>query len=108
MQARDDVQERFLSIFPRTDGNAVSALTLGSHGCWSTACPKSLPFKSGCACTHLAASTTCSGNVDAARICATSESGYSAIGATSCCNWSGVCCVCAGGACVPCAEACAS
>src|SRR5258707_8656910 len=43
------------------DGNAVSALTLGSHGCWSTACPKASPFKSGCSCTHLSASTTCSG-----------------------------------------------
>src|SRR5579863_2968522 len=29
--ASDDVQERFLSIFPRTLGNAVSALTLGSQ-----------------------------------------------------------------------------
>ncbi len=79
-------------MFPRTDGNAVSALTLGSQGCWSTAWPKASPFKSGCACSHLSASTTCSGNVDAARICATSESGYSAIGATNCCNCSGVCC----------------
>src|SRR6266478_3323044 len=50
-----------------------------------------VPFKSGCACTHWSASRTCSGNVDAARICATSESGYSAIGATSRCNCSGAC-----------------
>ena len=66
-------------MFPRTYGNAARTLTLGSQGCWSTALPKSAPFKSGCACTHRSASTTCSGKVDAARICATSESGYSAI-----------------------------
>src|ERR1039457_1841947 len=102
---RDEELERFSSILPRTDGNAASALTLGSQGCWSTACPKASPFKSGFACTHLSAWTTCSGNVDAARICATSESGYSAIGATNCCNCSGACCV-YGGACAACAGAC--
>ncbi len=62
-------------MFPRTDGNAASALTLGSQGSWSTAWAKSSPFKSGCDCTHRSTSTTCSGNVEAARICATSESG---------------------------------
>ena len=46
----------------------------------------------GCDCTQRSASTICSGNVDAARICATSESGYSAIGATNCRNCSGCCC----------------
>jgi hypothetical protein len=65
---------------------------LGSQDCWPTAWPKASPFKSGCASIHRSVSTTCSGNVDAARICATSESGYSAIGATNCCNCSGVCC----------------
>src|SRR5271165_3896459 len=94
-------------MFPRTDGNAVSALTLGSQGCWSTVWPKASPFKSGCACTHRSASTTCSGKVDAARIWATRESGYSAIGATNCCNCSGVCCACAGAG-GACAKACGS
>ena len=73
-------------MLPRTEGNAVSAFTLGSHGCWSTAWPRASPFKSGFACTHRSASTTCSGNVAAAKICATNESGYRAIGATSRCS----------------------
>src|SRR5579862_4294312 len=61
-------------MFPSTDGNAASAFTLGSHGCWSTALPSSSPFKSGFACTQRSASTTSSGKVDAASICATRES----------------------------------
>src|SRR6516164_731468 len=69
----------FLSMLPSTEGNAVSAFTLGSQFIWSTACPRASPLKSGCACTHRSASTTCSGNVAAERIYATSESGYNAI-----------------------------
>src|SRR6516165_6907946 len=80
----------FLSMLPSTEGNAVSAFTLGSQFIWSTACPRASPLTSGCCSTQRSASTTCSGNVDAERICATSESGYSAMGATICCNCSGV------------------
>src|SRR5208337_414755 len=61
---------KILVIFPSTDGNAVNALTLGSQGCWSTACARASPFNSGCACTHRSASTTSSGKVAAANICA--------------------------------------
>src|SRR4051812_45660634 len=78
-----DAQERFLSRFARTDGNCVSALTLGSHDCWSTACARACPVRPEFCSIQRSASTISVGYVHAARICATSASGYSAMGATS-------------------------
>src|SRR5437879_2786110 len=65
---------------------------LGSQSCLSTSSLSCCPFSSGCCCIQRSASTISVGYVEAARICATNASGYRAIGATSCCNCSGVCC----------------
>src|SRR3984893_4074526 len=40
-----------------TEGNWVSALILGSQGCWSTALARSFPLRFGCSCTQRSAST---------------------------------------------------
>src|SRR6266481_5259502 len=83
---RDEVQERFLSMFSRTDGNCTMAFTLGSQSCLSTSLASLSPLSSVCLCIQRSASTISVGYVEAARICATRASGYKAIGATSCCN----------------------
>src|SRR5260370_8985635 len=87
----DDVQDRFLSMFSRTEGNCVIAFTLGSQFCLSTSFPKSSPFRLECLCIQRSASTICVGYFEAARICDTNTSGYNAIGATICCNSCGDC-----------------
>src|SRR5438105_5775974 len=78
-------------MFASTEGNCVIALTLGSQDCSSTAWASCSPFNSECCCTQRSASTISVGYVEAARICATSASGYSATGATNCSNCSGLC-----------------
>src|SRR5229473_7226350 len=83
---REEVQERFLSMFSRTEGNCARAFTLGSQSCLSTSLAKFSPLSSECRCIQRSASTISVGYVEAARICATRASGYKAIGATSCCN----------------------
>src|SRR5467141_2478510 len=88
---RDEVQERFLSMFSRTDGNCTMAFTLGSQSCLSTSLASLSPLSPACLCIQRSASTICVGYVEAARICATKASGYKAIGATSCCNCWGDC-----------------
>src|SRR5580692_5488594 len=54
---RDEVQERFLSMFSRTDGNCVRAFTLGSQGCLSTSFASSSPLSLEWLCIHRSAST---------------------------------------------------
>ncbi len=66
-------------IISSTVGKYISALTDGSHACASMAASAGL----GSPRTHCAATTTSSGYVAAGRICASSESGYSAMGARS-------------------------
>src|SRR6266481_5295921 len=87
----DDVQERFLSMFSRTEGNCAIAFTLGSQSRLSTSLASLSPLRSECLCIQRSASTISFGYVEAARTCATRASGYRAIGATSCCNSCGVC-----------------
>src|SRR6267143_2302639 len=96
---RDEVQERFLSMFSRTDGNCVRAFMLGSQGCLSTSFASSSPLRLEWLCIHRSASTISLGYVEAARICATRASGYKAMGATSCCSSWGECCTGAAGDC---------
>src|SRR5229473_6614062 len=95
----DDVQERFLSMFSRTEGNCAIAFTLGSQSCLSTSLASLSPLTSECLCSQRSASTICVGYVEAARTCATRASGYNAIGATSCCNSCGDCCTAGAGDC---------
>src|SRR6267378_6921916 len=87
-----EVQERFLSMLARTEGNCVSAFTLGSQGILSTAWASASPFRFVFCCIQRSASTISVGYVDAARTCATKASGYRAIGATSCSSCWGDCC----------------
>src|SRR5260370_28405765 len=82
----DDVEERFLSMFSRSEGHCAIAVTLGSQSCLSTSLASLSPLRSECLCIQRSASTISVGYVEAARICATRASGYRAIGATSCCN----------------------
>src|SRR6267378_4919054 len=96
---RDEVQERFLSMFSRTEENWVTAFTLGSQGCLSTSFASSSPLRLEWLCIHRSASTISLGYVEAARICATRASGYKAMGATSCCSSWGECCTGAAGDC---------
>src|SRR5271166_111476 len=53
---------------------------LGSQGCWSTAFARASPLRFACACSQRSA----------ARTWARRGSGYKAMGATNCCNSSGV------------------
>src|SRR5215475_425464 len=70
-----------------TEGNWVSALILGSHGCLFASAASCSPFEPGLSRIHRAASTTWVGYVAAARIWPTNASGYRAIGATNCCKF---------------------
>src|SRR5260221_11468228 len=83
---RDQVQDRFLYIFSRGEGNCAMAFTLGSQSCLSNCLASSSTFSLEFLCIQRSASTICVGYVEAARICATKASGYKAIGATSCCS----------------------
>src|ERR1700722_20901849 len=87
-------------MFSRTDGNCARDFTLGSQDFLSTSLASSSPLSSEWLCIQRSASTISAGYVAAARICATSASGYKAIGATSCCNSCAVCCTGCVGACV--------
>jgi len=78
-------------MLARTEGNCVSAFTLGSQGILSTAWASASPFRFVFCCIQRSASTISVGYVDAARTCATKASGYRAIGATSCSScWGGL------------------
>src|SRR5215469_11737019 len=70
-----EVQLRLLARLLRTDGNCVSAFTLGSHGWASTACIRVAPERFLLNCRKLLAAAIWSGKVAAPRIWATSESG---------------------------------
>src|ERR1700732_3775666 len=54
---RDEVQERFLSMFSRTDGNCAMAFTLGSQFCLSTSLARSSPLRLEWLCIQRSAST---------------------------------------------------
>src|SRR5882762_8422336 len=61
----DEVQLRFVAMLASTEGNCVSAFTLGSHGCWSTACSRAEPLSLPFCWAHPAAAATWSGKVEA-------------------------------------------
>src|ERR1700680_783943 len=42
---REEVQLRFVAKLASTEGNCVSAFTLGSHGCASTVCIRVFPVR---------------------------------------------------------------
>src|SRR5215510_2586435 len=84
------VKSSFSFIISSTWGKFTSDLTLGSQVCCSRAVVRASPFRVLFALSHRAASTTSRGYVDAIRICDTSESGYSAMGATNCSISSGL------------------
>ena len=77
------VQSSFSLIMVSTCGKLTRDLTLASHGCCSNALVSASPLRSLFCFTKRSACTTSSGYVEAMRICETSESGYSAIGARS-------------------------
>src|SRR5262249_15227462 len=68
----------------------TSDFTLGSQVWASRALVSASPCRLLFALAHRAACTTSRGYVDAMRVCATNESGYSAIGATNCSISSGL------------------
>src|SRR5277367_2800481 len=80
------VQLRFFARLSRTEGNCVSAFTLGSHDWAFTPSINALPVRLVFICSQFSATVIWSGKVAAPRICATRASGYSAMGATNCCN----------------------
>jgi hypothetical protein len=80
---RAEVQARFFAKLSSTDGNWVSAFTAGSQDCWSTALASASPVRPEFSLTQRVAATISYGKVEAPTTCATSASGYSAIGATS-------------------------
>ena len=51
----------FCAMLLSTDGNCVSALTLGSHDCPFTAVPNALPVRFWFCCSQLLATATWSG-----------------------------------------------
>src|SRR5262249_54449945 len=80
----------FSLIAARTWGKFTSDFTLGSQLCASRALVSASPFRVLLALAQRSACTTSRGYVDAIRICDTSESGYSAMGATNCSISSGL------------------
>src|SRR5271167_1588772 len=68
---RLDVHERLCARLSKTEGNCVSALTLGSQDCWSTACASAVPVRLLFCASQSSAYATWSGFVAAARTCAT-------------------------------------
>src|SRR5215469_15639763 len=84
-----EVQLRLLASVFSTDGNCVSAFTLGSQVWTSTTAMRLCPAILGFCCKNWFADAIWSGKVAAPRIWATSASGYSAMGATNCRKSSG-------------------
>src|SRR5689334_17528474 len=78
------VQSSFSLIIVSTCGNTVSDFTLSSQVCCCNASSSALSLSLGLALTQRSALTISSGYVDAIRTWTNRESGYSAIGATSC------------------------
>ena len=78
-----EVHPRFCASFSSTLGNCSNAITEGSHSSSCAACCSGSPVRFGLVLTKASAASTWSGYVEAPRICATSASGYKAIGATS-------------------------
>src|SRR5262245_27688968 len=75
------VQSSFSLIIEMTWGKPTSALTLSSHVCCLSASSSGAPVRVLLALAKRAASTISSGYVEPIRICATSGSGYRAMGA---------------------------
>src|SRR3954451_3395808 len=82
------VQSSFSLSMVSTWGKLTSDLTLGSQVSLFRASAES--FRVGFCFTHRSAWTISSGYVEAMNICASSESGYRAIGATICSSSSGL------------------
>jgi hypothetical protein len=71
-----EVHDRFYSMFCKTSGNCVSAFTLGSQLCSSTAWANALLSRPEFSCTHRLASTTSLAWVEACAFCHTPETGF--------------------------------
>jgi len=80
----------FSAIIVTTCGKFTSAMNAGSNPAACAASVSAVPVRSGFCISQLSTSRISCGSVLAVVICASSESGYSATGASSWSSWSAV------------------